>query len=68
LWQAATTTAQDRKQVARLLLERVTVLVDKESDQVNIKLPWLGGAPTEQVLARPAATASRAARRRWRAA
>jgi DNA invertase Pin-like site-specific DNA recombinase len=52
LWQAATTTAQDRKQIARLLLERVTVIVDKESDQVNVRLQWMGGVQTEQVLAR----------------
>jgi hypothetical protein len=51
---AATTTAQGRKQMARLLLERVTVFVDKESDQVNVKLRWAGGAQTEQVMARPA--------------
>jgi DNA invertase Pin-like site-specific DNA recombinase len=53
LWQAATTTAQDRKQVARLLLERVTVVVDKESDRVKVKLQWVGGTQTEQVMARP---------------
>jgi DNA-binding transcriptional MerR regulator len=53
LWQAATTTAQDRKQVARLLLERVTVNVDKESDRVNVKLQWMGGVQTEQAVARP---------------
>jgi DNA invertase Pin-like site-specific DNA recombinase len=53
VWQAATTTAQERKQVARLLLERVTVVVDKESEQVNVKLQWLGGAQAEHAMARP---------------
>jgi hypothetical protein len=53
VWQAATTTAQDRKQVARLLLERITVVVDKESDRVDVKLQWLGGVETEHRLARP---------------
>ncbi|HEV3257762.1 MAG TPA: recombinase family protein [Gemmataceae bacterium] len=61
LWQAATTTAQERKQIARLLLERVTVIVDKESDQVNAKLQWMGGAQTEHVLARPVARYSQQA-------
>jgi len=55
LWQAATTTAQDRKQIARLLLERVTVLVDKPSDRVSIKLQWMGGTQTEHTLVRPVA-------------
>jgi DNA invertase Pin-like site-specific DNA recombinase len=53
LFQAETTTIQDRKQIARLLLERVTVLVDKESSQVYVKLHWMGGAQTEGTLARP---------------
>jgi hypothetical protein len=53
VWRAATTTGQDRKQIARLLLERFTVVVDKESGQVNVKLQWLGGTQTEQALARP---------------
>jgi hypothetical protein len=52
LWQAATTTAQDRKQIARLLLERVTIIVDKESDQVDVKLRWIGGVQTEQAMTR----------------
>ncbi len=55
LWQAATTTAQDHKQVARLLLERVTVEVDKESNQVKVRLQWMGGVQTEQAIARPVA-------------
>jgi hypothetical protein len=53
LWQAATTTAQDRKQIARLLLERVTVVVDKESERVNIKLQWMGGTQAEHTMTRP---------------
>jgi DNA invertase Pin-like site-specific DNA recombinase len=55
LWQAATTSTQDRKQIARLLLERVTVIVDKQSDRVNIKLQWMGGTQTEHTLVRPVA-------------
>jgi DNA invertase Pin-like site-specific DNA recombinase len=61
LWQAETTTAEERKQVARLLLERVTVVVDQESDRVDVKLRWVGGAQTEHVLARPVARYSQQA-------
>ncbi len=53
LWQAQTTTAQDRQKMARLLLERVTVKVDKESEFVNGKLHWLGGLVTEHTIKRP---------------
>jgi DNA invertase Pin-like site-specific DNA recombinase len=53
LWQAETTTAQDRQRIARLLLERVAVMVDKDSDEVDIKLYWLGGVVTEHTITRP---------------
>jgi hypothetical protein len=53
LWQAQTTTAQDRQRIARLLLERVAVIVDKDSDEVGIKLHWLGGVVTEHTITRP---------------
>jgi DNA invertase Pin-like site-specific DNA recombinase len=52
LWQAETTTAQDRQRITRLLLERVTVFVDKESDRADVKLHWAGGQMTEHTLRR----------------
>jgi hypothetical protein len=53
LWQAETTTTEDRQRMARLLPERVTVVVDKESDGVDIKPHRLGGVATEHTLRRP---------------
>jgi hypothetical protein len=53
LWQAETTTPADRKRVARLLLERVTVLVDKESERVGVRPHWIGGLVGEHGLSRP---------------
>jgi hypothetical protein len=53
LWQAETTTPQDRRRMARLLLERVTVVVDKGSDGADVKLQWLGGVTTEHAIKRP---------------
>jgi DNA invertase Pin-like site-specific DNA recombinase len=53
LWQAETTAPQDRQRVARLLLERVTATVDKESDRVDVKLHWAGGQVGEHTLRRP---------------
>jgi DNA invertase Pin-like site-specific DNA recombinase len=53
LWRAETTTPQDRQRIARLLLERVTVTVDKQSERVGVRLHWLGGAVTEHAGSRP---------------
>src|SRR5260370_32075516 len=41
LWQAPTTTSADRQRVARLLLERVVVTVDKTSERVDVELHWV---------------------------
>jgi hypothetical protein len=55
LWQAATTTPADRQRVARLLLERVVVTVDKMSERVDVQLQWVGGLVRAHVLSRPVA-------------
>jgi hypothetical protein len=53
VWQAETTTPADRKRIARLLLERVTVTVDKGSERVDVRLRWVGGQECLQTLTRP---------------
>ena len=53
VWQAETTTPADRQRIARLLLERVTVTVDKGSERVDVRLHWVGGFVAEYTLARP---------------
>src|SRR5438270_160058 len=52
LWNAETTTAQDRQRVARLLVERVVVAVQGQTDQVDVALHWVGGSVTEHRLVR----------------
>jgi hypothetical protein len=52
LWQAPSTTAADRRQIARLLLERVVLTVDPASDGVGIRVEWAGGAVCEQTIRR----------------
>lgn len=52
VWSASTTTAADRQRVARLLLERVVVTVDKASERVDVKLHWIGGVVRSHTLAR----------------
>jgi hypothetical protein len=53
LWRAETTTPADRKRIARLLLERVTVVVDKESERVAVQLHWIGGLVCDHEFSRP---------------
>ena len=53
VWSAATTTAADRQRIARLLLERVLVTVDKASERVDVRLHWIGGAVQAQTITRP---------------
>jgi hypothetical protein len=52
LWAAQTTTAAERKQVVRLLLERVEVDVQGQSEQVDVTIHWAGGFISRQVLVR----------------
>ena len=53
VWSAASTTPADRRRIARLLLERVVVTVDKTSERVGAALHWVGGAIREHAIARP---------------
>jgi DNA invertase Pin-like site-specific DNA recombinase len=50
LWHAPTTTAADRRQIARLLLERVVLTVDPTGDQVGVRVEWAGGVVREQTV------------------
>ena len=52
VWSAATTTPADRQRIARLLLERVIVTVDKASERVDVALHWVGGAVRAHALTR----------------
>lgn len=53
VWSAATTTPADRRRIARMLLEKVVVTVDKTSERVDATLHWVGGETRSHVLARP---------------
>ena len=43
LWRAASTTAEDRQRIARLLLEQVVVTVEGNTDRIDVELRWAGG-------------------------
>lgn len=53
LWAAPTTTPADRKQVLRLLIDRVAATVDKGSEWVDVVVQWSGGHETRTQIRRP---------------
>jgi DNA invertase Pin-like site-specific DNA recombinase len=56
LWDADTTTPEDRQIVARLLLEQVTVAVEGNTERVDVELRWAGGYVSRHTLYRPVQT------------
>jgi DNA invertase Pin-like site-specific DNA recombinase len=55
LWHAPSVTAADRKEIIRQVVERVEVAVQGESEQVRVRITWVGGLCTEGDLTRPVA-------------
>jgi DNA invertase Pin-like site-specific DNA recombinase len=55
LWQAPTTTNEERQTIVRLLLERLLVTVLGGSEQVRLECHWHGGNQTVHTLVRPVA-------------
>ena len=53
LWAAPETTPADRKEIIRLLVERVVVHVRRDSEYVAATIHWRGGAATEHEVVRP---------------
>jgi DNA invertase Pin-like site-specific DNA recombinase len=53
VWNAATTTPRDRKELLRTLIEEVTVTVDRDNAVCHLVLRWKGGALNEIELALP---------------
>jgi DNA invertase Pin-like site-specific DNA recombinase len=55
LWRAPTTTQTERQAIIRLLVHRVVVTVQGESEHVAVRVDWVGGHSTEAPLIRPVA-------------
>lgn len=53
LWQASSTTAEDRKTILRLLIERIVVTVQGETELMDVTVHWCGGFTSQHELARP---------------
>lgn len=55
LWTAPTTTAIERQEILRLLVERVIVAVEGNTEKVFVEIHWAGGHKTSANLIRPVA-------------
>jgi len=55
LWAAPETTAHDRQEIVRVLLEQGTVDVQGDSAQVDVTLRWAGGVQSQPRVSRPVA-------------
>ncbi len=53
LWRAPTTTPADRKEIARLMLERVVLMIEGGSEQTTLVCTWAGGRETRHRFVRP---------------
>lgn len=56
LWHAPGTSALDRKQIVRCVVERVIVVIDKSTELNEVTIVWQGGITTQHQVARPVGT------------
>jgi DNA invertase Pin-like site-specific DNA recombinase len=55
LWRAPQTTAAERKEIVRLLVERVVVRVQADSERAEVEIAWRGGLTTRHAVVRSVA-------------
>jgi pimeloyl-ACP methyl ester carboxylesterase len=55
LWQDPQTTAAERKEIVRLLVERVVVRVQPDSERAEVEIAWRGGVTTSHAIVRSVA-------------
>ena len=55
LWHAPETTAAERKEIVRLLIERVVVYVQADHERVGAEIAWRGGLTTKHEIIRSVA-------------
>jgi hypothetical protein len=58
LWAASTTTAADRQELIRQVVDRVVVAAEGKSEQVHVTIHWIGGGQTAGTVVRPIRHAS----------
>jgi hypothetical protein len=55
LWAAPTTTHAQRKEILRQVIQKITVTVEGESEQVQVIIEWSGGSVCQARIIRPVA-------------
>lgn len=55
LWISPTTTVKERKEILRLLIERVIVTIEGLTEKVFLEIHWCGGYKTTTIFIRPVA-------------
>jgi DNA invertase Pin-like site-specific DNA recombinase len=55
LWSASTTTMQDRKEILRLVIGRITLWGDANDERLDVRIEWQGDHVTEGQVVRPVA-------------
>ena len=53
LWNAESTTSQDRKEIVRCLVDRVVVHVEPQSEYADVTIHWHGGFTSRHQVVRP---------------
>jgi hypothetical protein len=53
LWEAASTTEKDRKEIVRQVIERIVIDAEGTSERVQTRIEWAGGTVTEGIMIRP---------------
>lgn len=53
IWQAATTAPSDRQRIVRLLVDRVVIDVQGDTDRADVTIEWSGGFTSHHELIRP---------------
>jgi hypothetical protein len=61
LWQAPQTSVPEKRQIVRLLLQRVVVWAPALNQETKVQLHWTGGTVTEHQVTRPVGTWKQAA-------
>jgi DNA invertase Pin-like site-specific DNA recombinase len=55
LWTSSQTTAQDRQEIVRLLIDEITIEIEGDSEWVALTLRWAGGVQSQHRMTRPVA-------------
>lgn len=55
LWHAPSTTVADRKELLRLMIDKITVAVVGDTEQVDVGVTWAGGHTSADRIVRPVA-------------